>query len=120
MPRRALSALRRLTGWVADVYLVSDADWRALIANYGADVKEGAPRRPLMAFTQTADMGDAAASIAAAATRGGGTTVTDARWEAFTWIRVQGVGRVDDVVLARPVHANPVEEEPCLAPNTSH
>lgn len=120
VPRRALGALRRLTGWVPEPYLVTDDDWRALLANYGADVDASASETSVTDFVQTASLSDAAAHIAAAATRGGDTTVTEARWEPYTWVRVQGGGLVEDVLLARAVNVTSPEEVPCQAVITSH
>lgn len=120
VPRRALGALRRLTGWVPEPYLVADDDYRALLANYGADVDASDGGTPVTDLVQTASLSDAAAHIATAATRGGDTTVTEARWEPYTWVRVQGGGLVEDVLLARAGDAALPEEMPCLAVTTSH
>jgi len=132
VPRRALSAFRRLTGWIPEAYLVADADFQTLARNYGADVRGDRPVRELTQFVQTESLSDAAARITAAATRGGDTTVTEARWEPYTWVRVQGSGRVDDVLFSRPAtslgtgrsfvdgRSHTAEEEPCLAVTTSH
>ena len=127
VPRRALSAFRRLTGWIPEAYLVADADFQALVRNYGADVDGERPMRELTRFSQTESLADAAARITAAATRGGDTTVTEARWEPYTWVRVQGTsGRVEDVLFSRPSAAlgtgrgNVIEEEPCPVAITSH
>lgn len=114
VPRRALSAFRRLTGWIPEAYLVADADFQALLRNYGTSVEGDRPLRSLTEFVQTASLSDAASRIAVAATRGGDTTVTAARWEPYTWVRVQGTsGRVEDVLFSR-------EEAPCPAVTTSH
>lgn len=120
VPRRALGALRRLTGWVPEPYLVADDDYRALLVNYGADVDASDGGTPVTDLVQTASLSDAAAHIATAATRGGDTTVTEARWEPYTWVRVQGGGLVEDVLLARAGDAALPEEMPCQAVITSH
>lgn len=123
VPRRALSALRRLTGWIPEPYLVSDEDWQTLARTYGTDRIDGVDGdRPFTEFVRTDSLADAAARIAAAATRGGDTTVTEARWEPYTWVRVQGSGIVEDVLLARPNEpgAPDREEAPCQAVTTSH
>ena len=118
VPRRALSAFRRLTGWIPEAYLVADADFATLVRNYGLDVDDERPVRELTRFMQTESLSDAAACITAAATRGGDTTVTEARWEPYTWVRVQdSSGRVEDVLYSRPTI---LEEEPCPAVTTSH
>mgnify|MGYP003869374977 CR=1 FL=1 len=133
VPRRALSAFRRLTGWIPEAYLVADADFQTLLRNYGIDVDGDRPVRELTQFVQTESLSDAAACITAAATRGGDTTVTAARWEPYTWVRVQGTsGRVEDVLFSRPspsleaglslVEGRPTtfEEGPCPVVTTSH
>jgi Type II secretion system (T2SS), protein E, N-terminal domain len=120
VPRRALGALRRLTGWVPEPYLVADDDWQALVDNYGADVDDHSRGAGFTELVQTASVSDAAARIATAATRGGATTVTEARWEPYTWVRVQGAGLVEDVLLARAGATVSQEEVPCPVVTTSH
>jgi hypothetical protein len=135
VPRRALSAFRRLTGWSPEAYLVADADFQTLVRNYGADVSGDRPVRELTRFSQTECLSDAAARIATAATRSRHTTVTEARWEPYTWVRVQcPSGRVEDVLFSRPALPPDAgfgldvvaeapglpEEEPCPVVITSH
>jgi hypothetical protein len=118
LPRRALGCFRRLTGWTPEVLLVSDPDWRALLANYGADVQDGAAaERRVAGFVMAETLTDAVAGIADAATRARNTLVIEARWEPYTWVRVQGGGAATDVVFA---HSLSLEEEPCQAATTSH
>jgi len=117
VPRRALSAFRRLTGWIPEAYLVSDEDFQQLLRNYGVDVQGEDSVRPLTEFSQTESLSDAAARIAAAATRGGDTNITEARWEPYTWVRVQGSGMIEDVLFSRPERN---EEAPCPVAITSH
>jgi hypothetical protein len=116
VPRVAFGALRQLTGWTPEPYLVDDANWAALMEAYGTGVA-GRPRPgPLVEFIQAHSLSDAAARIAAAATSGGRTTVTEAHWDPYTWVRVQGEGVIRDVLLSHDTS----EETPCLAANTSH
>jgi hypothetical protein len=117
VPRRAISAFRRLTGWIPEAYLVSDEDFQQLLRNYGLDVQGEDAVRPLTEFSQTGSLADAASRIAAAATRGGDTNITEARWEPYTWVRVQGSGMIEDVLFSRPDHN---EEASCQADTTSH
>jgi hypothetical protein len=117
LPRRSLGCFRQLTGWTPEVFLVSDSDWPTLIDNYGADVQDGAADRPMAAFVLAQTLSDAAAGIADAATRARNTMVKEARWEPYTWIRVQGHGAATDVVFA---HSLSIEEESCPAATTSH
>lgn len=119
VPRRAVGAFRQLTGWTPELYLVSDEDWAAILQHYGADAREAAPA-PLPEFVRTTSLSDAAARIAAAAARGRRTTVTEARWDEYAWVRVQGAGMIEDVCLALPGGEVPATEEaPWPAATTS-
>jgi hypothetical protein len=119
LPRRAISALRQLTGWTLDVYLVSDEDWRAILDNYGADLDDAARAGRQPAFVQTTSLADAASHVARAAARGRSTTVIEARWDDHAWLRVQGAGLVEDVCLSRVMPPTPsAGEAPWLADTT--
>jgi hypothetical protein len=118
VPRRAISAFRRLTAWIPETYLVSDDNFDVLLRNYGRDVEGDRSARSLTEFSQTESLADAAARIAEAATRAGDTSLTEARFEPYTWIRIQGDGLVEDVLFAS--RARTEEEAPCLAAITSH
>ena len=113
LPRRAINALRQVTGWTPEIYLVSDEDWLTLLENYGAGTT--APRAPAAPdFVHTNSIPDAAARIAAAAARARRATVIEARWDDYAWVRVQGDGLLQDVCLAR-VTPRDREEAPWLA-----
>jgi hypothetical protein len=116
VPRAALNALRQLTGWTPDPYLVDDDLWAALLENYGAGVAGRPLSGPIVELIQSHSLSDAAARIAAAATSARSTTVTEAHWEPYTWIRVQGKGVARDVLFMHDKN----EETSCLAANTSH
>jgi hypothetical protein len=116
VPRAALNALRQLTGWTPDPYLVDDELWTALLENYGAGVAGRPLSGPMIELIQSHSLSDAAARIAAAATSARSTTVTEAHWEPYTWVRVQGKGVARDVLLTH----DKSEETSCLAANTSH
>jgi hypothetical protein len=118
IPRRALAALRQLTDWALEVYLVTDEDWAAIVEHYGADPRQGEPG-PHPEFVHTTSLPDAAARIAAAVTRGRHTTVIEARWGDYAWIRVQGPGVVEDVCLALAGAGQDSEEAPWPAVTTS-
>lgn len=120
VPRRAISAFRRLTGWIPEAYLVSDEDFQLLLRNYGVDVQGERSVRELTEFSQTESLADAASRIAEAATRGGDTNITEARWEPYTWVRVQGSGVAEDVLFSRPANSIAEEDAPCLVATTSH
>jgi type II secretion system (T2SS) protein E len=116
VPRAALNALRQLTGWTPDPYLVDDEQWLALLENYGAGVAGQPTPGPIVELIEAHSLSDAAARIAAAATSARRTTVTEAHWEPYTWIRVEGNGVARDVLLTHDKN----EETLCLAANTSH
>jgi hypothetical protein len=113
LPRRALGSFRQLTGWTPEVFLVSDRDWQALLANHGAELGVD---RATAHFVLAGSLSDAAAGIADAATRARTTMVKEARMDPYTWVRVQGTRAATDVVFA---HAMAEEEVPCPADSTS-
>lgn len=92
VPRIALSALRRITGLVAEPYLVTDRLWYELLESYGADTISHA--------TETTDVAEAAAVIAHAAAESGAARLAEIRWEPYTWVRVLADTGTHDVVLA--------------------
>jgi hypothetical protein len=117
IPRRALAALRRLTDWTLEVYLVTDEDWAAILEHYGADARQPAPHA---SFTCTSDLAAAAASVATAVTRARVATLVEARWDNYAWFRVQGPGVLEDICVAFPDrHDSSIEEAAWLAATTS-
>lgn len=109
LPRMGLAAFRRLTGLSPEPYFVSDDTWEALVTAYGSAADDTAAR-----FIETTDLSEAAATIAAAAAQPGGPArITDARFEPYTWVRVENGGLTHDVLLASGGAAWP-------APSTSH
>ena len=98
LPRMGLAAFRRLTGLAPEPYFVTDASWETLVNAYGSAVED----QTTSSFIETSDLSEAAASIAAAAAVGSGANVrlTDARFEPYTWVRVENSGITHDVLLA--------------------
>jgi len=98
VPYAAIAALRQLTGWRVAPYLVSDESWAALLDAYGTDrTRKG--RTSAVHFVRAGSLAEAASRIAGAAVTARETTVTEAHWEPYTCIRVQGHGLVQDVLL---------------------
>jgi hypothetical protein len=95
LPRAALSALRQLTGWAPDPLLVSDADWEALMASYGT---EASPARRLE-FVKVHNAAAAADHIAASAAMEGTITVTEAKCDTSTWLRVEGPSAISTLLV---------------------
>lgn len=120
VPRLALQAFARFTGWTPVPYLVSDGDWTSLARAYGSAVPADERATRLSGFAVAQDVSDAAARIAAAATNARAATVQEARWDPYTWIRVQGSGFVSDVVLAQSAESRRTEEGRWRAASTSH
>jgi len=119
IPRRAIGALRRLTRWTPEIYLVTDNDWAAIVTHYGADIAPGdAAAAPT--FVRTTSLEDAATRIADAAARVRQATLVEARWEGHVWLRIEGAGLLEDVCLAHAdAPARITEEAPWLAATTS-
>ncbi|MCC7416275.1 MAG: hypothetical protein IT176_03970 [Acidobacteria bacterium] len=109
IPRAALAALRRLTGWTLAVYLVSDTTFAALRDAYGS----ATDRPPRVELVRTSTVADAATRIAAAAAGSRRMTMADAHWAPYTWVRVTAEGIVRDVLLENA-------EESCQAASTLH
>lgn len=96
VPRLALGALRELTGWTAEPFLVSDADWNTMFAAYGAGHRDGAWAART---TVIRDLDDATSRIARVAQGAPGVTVTHARWDPYVWVRLQAPDHVEDLLL---------------------
>lgn len=109
----AVSALRRLVGWVPEPYLVEDDTWRELFDHYGAGVS--ATRR-VPEGRIVKDEHEAVACITRLATASRHIRLAETRWEPYTWVRVEGETSVNDVLLSRTIP----EELPWQAASTSH
>lgn len=112
LPRMGMAAFRRLTGLTPEPYFVTDDVWETLVNAYGASVEDQTSSR----FIETSDLSEAAATIAAAAAGGSGANarLTDARFEPYTWVRVENDGITHDVLLASGGVGS------CQALSTSH
>ena len=106
LPRPALRALARLTGWTAEPYLVDDAVWERALESYTpGDAGTGHQSEVVH------DMDAASAHVVAAAAGGRDAVVRYAGCGDFVWARVEGGARTQDVLM---------KEEPCLAAPTAH
>jgi hypothetical protein len=108
VPRAALRALRKLTGWTPDVYLVADLVWRRALDDYGALFDMPAP------LPIAAGLDEAASVVASRAAADRHVTMRLARWERYAWVRVEGPTRVSDVLIPQST------EDACLAAPTAH
>jgi hypothetical protein len=112
LPRLGLAALRELTGWTPEPYLVDDDVWPALVETYGT----GAPG--LRALDATAgSLRDASVRIARAAEHGRDARIVHARIDPYLWVRVQTSEQVEDLLMP----TLPVSEDlTCQTAPTSH
>jgi hypothetical protein len=110
VPRAALRALTKLTGWLPQPYLVDDAVLEAALAAYrsasGSAVSVGA--------TQVRDLAAAASRIADAALADRAITVRHASYDRYTWVRVEGPQHWSDVWVMG------AQEESCPAAPIAH
>jgi hypothetical protein len=112
LPRLAIGALRELTGWMVEPYLVADEVWPSLLAGYGsatAGTRAAAP--PVRTFQ------DAAGRIVEAARRDPSLHLTHVRWDPYVWMRVEGQEHVEDLVLPM---GDQTEDESWAPWHTSH
>lgn len=97
-PRTALAALRELTGWTPDPYLVADDVWPQLVEAYAT-----ASTDERVYTTEAAPtFEDGLARVARLAERGHGAKISHARLDSQVWVRVEATGHVDDVLMAGP------------------
>ena len=112
----AVQALRRLSDWMPEVYLVEDDTWNDLLANYGAVPRLPAQRRGEVSdavFVRSPQ--EAATAIATIAAAGRRVNLLDAHWDVHSWVRVQSGRSTQDVLFTR----TPAEETTWREANTS-
>jgi hypothetical protein len=98
LPRVAIAALRELTGWTPDPYLVSDEVWPLLVDAYGT----GSTDQRVYTTAAAPSLQDGLARVARLAERGHPARITHARLDTHVWVRVEATGHVDDVLMAAP------------------
>lgn len=108
VPRTAMRALVRLTGWTPEVYLVTDAVFQSALDACEAESGETTPH----ALT-VASVAQAAAHVANAAAIERTVTMRHADCEAYRWVRVQGAQQVSDLLVTQ-------EGSGCQAELTAH
>jgi hypothetical protein len=107
VPRLAVSALKELTGWTAEPFLVPDSTLERLMTAYAA-LSESMDRDRLV----TRD--EAGAAIAAAAAVRDDAVVNQVSCNPYLWVRVTSAAGPHDLFI-------PATEEPtCQVAHTSH
>ena len=100
VPRPALRAMARLTGWTAEPYLVDDAAWERALDAYAPDASEDHPSEVVH------DVTAASAHVVAAAAGGRDAVIRYAGCGDFVWVRVEGGARTtQDVLIASEASA---------------
>ena len=92
LPRPALRALARLTGWIAEPYLVDDAVWERALEHY-------APAAGDSRSEVVHDVEEASAHVVAAAAAGRNAVIRYAGCGDFVWVRVEGGAKTQDVLI---------------------
>jgi len=103
VPRTAMRALLKLTGWTAEAYLVDDEVLLDALQAY----------RPVRAIEQfgeaitVAGVAAAAARVADTAVAGRAVTMRSANCDRYTWVRLEGPAHVSDLLVSRPQDRTP-------------
>jgi hypothetical protein len=110
VPRAALRALTKLTGWLPEAYLVEDQVWDAAMLAYRSAREEGSRA----SSARVHDLAAAAAKIADVAMADRAITMRHASYDQYTWVRVEGPQEWSDVLVTGR------QEDPCLVEHTAH
>lgn len=111
VPRPALRALTRLTGWTVEPFLVDDQVWQAAMSGY----RPAASGRAFTSATAVRTADAVVTRIADTAARERELTVRHATCNAYTWVRIEGEHQVSDLLLG-----GGNEETSCPAVVTAH
>jgi hypothetical protein len=96
LPRLALAAVRDLTGWAPEPFLVADEHWAEVLAAATSD-KPGSTVQ--IRSVQVRDVADAAARVAKAAEMGGSARMRHASCDPYLWVRVEAEDTVEDLMV---------------------
>ena len=111
VPRAAMRALVKLTGWIPEVYLVTDRVFQAALDAYKPAGRAAIPHHALT----VEDLGAAAAHVADAAAHERAVTMRHAECNDYRWVRVEGPQQVSDLLVT-----GAREEAGCQAELTAH
>lgn len=110
VPRAALRALTKLTGWLPEAYLVDDLVWERAMRAY----RSGGGTLTKAATSRVSDLAAAASRVADVALADRAITMRHATYDRCTWVRVEGPQQWSDVWVMG------AQEEPCLVEHTAH
>jgi len=110
VPRAALRALTKLTGWLPEAYLVDDKVWEQAMRAYKSrgEMSANAPT------ARVSDLAAAASKVADVALADRAITMRHATYDRYTWVRVEGPQHWSDVWVMG------AQEDPCLVEHTAH
>jgi hypothetical protein len=100
VPKAALRAMKRVTGYTAVPYLVSESDFDTLLEAYGADVSTAPDNIATVRALKVDGIHAAAQRIAATAQDERSVRLAQAYVEPFTWVRVAGPHRVEALFVS--------------------
>jgi hypothetical protein len=109
VPKAAMRALIRLTGWTPEIYLVADRVFQQALDAYKPAQKDATSHQAVTVETMSA----AAALIAEVAANERAVTMRHADCDAYRWVRVQAPQRVSDLLVTQ-------EERGCQAELIAH
>ena len=120
VPRAALTAFRQQMGWTPVPFLVSDEVWLSLLEHYGASARGRLDPADLsVAFAVVRDADHAAQRLAEVVMAARASTMSDARWGQYVWVRLQGGGAGFDLLLDHAAPAAQQGEDTWRAATTS-
>jgi hypothetical protein len=96
VPRTAMRALAKLTGWTAEPYLVEDDLWHHALRMYRPSAPAAGHFREAVAVNGVAA---AAARVADNALLDRSVTMRHASCDQYTWVRVEGPRQVSDLLF---------------------
>jgi hypothetical protein len=94
VPRAAVRALQKLSGFTPEVYLVNDSIWEQALREYRT-----APDTAGTDVVTVSGLDDAAAVVADTASADRAVTMRHVRWDRFTWVQVEGPTQVSNVLV---------------------
>jgi hypothetical protein len=97
VPRTALRALLKLTGYTAEPYLIHDDVWESALRMYRPAAQQTAQRGEAV---MVAGVAAAAARVADRALVDRAVTMRSASCDRYTWVRLEGPTQISDVLVA--------------------
>ena len=110
VPKAALRALTKLTGWLPEAYLVDDKVWEAAMRAYRSKSSDSSSA----GTSRVNDLAAAASRVADVALADRAITMRHASYDRYTWVRVEGPQHWSDVWV------DGAQEDPCLVEHTAH